>query len=416
MEKEPGKPDTPDTPATIPAPVADTTVRRKLLLVEDDAIIALSEKQILQSHGYDVVISLSGQEAIDTITADPSIELVLMDIDLGNGLDGTDTAEIILREHDIPILFISSHTEPVIIERTEKITSYGYIVKGSSETALNASIKMAFKLYHAHQELKLKNNELKRVSSRLSVAQQAAATGIWDWDVITGCIEWTPELFVLFGLVPAETAASFDTWRKVLHPEDVELAEMRIKQAVQNHTCLDSEYRIVLPDGQIRWINALGKCNYDAQGNALDMTGICIDITEKMLSKQALADSRTSYRLLFENIHEGYTYCRMMYENGQPVDFIYLEVNPAFRKLTGLEHVTGKRVTEVIPGIREAHPELFRLYHQVASSGKSERIELCFKPLDIWLSISVYSDTKDHFIAVFETIAGKKTAMAGNRE
>jgi DNA-binding NarL/FixJ family response regulator len=76
-----------------------------------------------------------------------------MDINLGPGIDGTDAAQAILVEHDIPVLFLSSHTEPEVVEKTEGITSYGYIVKNSGEMVLFASIKMAFRLFESKKAL-----------------------------------------------------------------------------------------------------------------------------------------------------------------------------------------------------------------------------------------------------------------------
>ena len=100
-----------------------------------------------------------GQKAIEAMKSSDDIDLILMDIDLGEGIDGTETAEIILKEHDVPVVFLSSHTEPVVVDKTEKITSYGYIVKNGGETVLLASLNMAFKLYRAHREQK-KQEEL----------------------------------------------------------------------------------------------------------------------------------------------------------------------------------------------------------------------------------------------------------------
>ena len=62
---------------------------------------------------------------------------------------------------------------------------------------------------------------------------------------------------------------------------------------------------------------------------------------------------------MFENMLNGYAYCRMLFEAGEPRDFIYLNVNHAFETLTGLRDVTGKKVSEIIPGLRESDPELF---------------------------------------------------------
>ncbi len=126
---------------------------KTILLVEDEALIALAEKKALERYGYTVVTTSSGEKAIGIMQADPAIDLVLMDIDLGSGLDGTETAAMILAGHNLPIVFLSSHAEPEIVEKTEKITSYGYVVKNSNITVLDASIKMAFKLFKARETL-----------------------------------------------------------------------------------------------------------------------------------------------------------------------------------------------------------------------------------------------------------------------
>ncbi len=127
--------------------------QKVILLVEDEALIALEKKVILEKNGYKVTIAHSGEQAIQTLAAASNIDIILMDIDLGKGMDGTDAAVNILEHHDVPIVFISSHTEREIVEKTERITSYGYIVKNSDETVLLASVKMAFRLFEAKQKL-----------------------------------------------------------------------------------------------------------------------------------------------------------------------------------------------------------------------------------------------------------------------
>lgn len=123
--------------------------RKTLLLVEDEALVALAETKVLQDAGYTVHHLRSGEEAIAFVTANP-VDLILMDIDLGPGIDGTVAAQRILEQHDLPLLFVSSHTEKDVVERAEQISSYGYVVKHSGDTVLLASIRMAFRLFEAH--------------------------------------------------------------------------------------------------------------------------------------------------------------------------------------------------------------------------------------------------------------------------
>ncbi len=134
------------------------------------------------------------------------------------------------------------------------------------------------------------------------------------------------------------------------------------------------------------------------------------EISDRRIAEDSSRESEKRYGSLFVNMLEGLAHCEMVFENGQPVDFIYHDVNEAFARLTGLKDVTGKRVTEVVPGIRETNPELFDLYGRVATTGIPEKIETYVEPLGIWLSLSVYCPEPRHFVAVFENITPRKQA------
>ncbi|MFW5862500.1 MAG: PAS domain S-box protein [Spirochaetota bacterium] len=125
---------------------------KTILLVEDEAIIALSQSQTIESYGYRVITAMSGEEALEIVTGNQSIDLVLMDIDLGAGMDGTETAERIMKLRMLPIVFLTSHTEKEMVDRVKGITRYGYVVKNSGEFVLMESINMAFELYDAHRQ------------------------------------------------------------------------------------------------------------------------------------------------------------------------------------------------------------------------------------------------------------------------
>lgn len=118
------------------------------------------------------------------------------------------------------------------------------------------------------------------------------------------------------------------------------------------------------------------------------------------------------YRSLFDNMMNGFAYCRIILDEGKPQDFVYLSVNGAFERQTGLKDVVGKKVTEVIPGIRETDPGLFELYGRVAMTGKAEEFETYVEALDQWYWISVYSPAREHFVAVFDVITERKRTEA----
>jgi PAS domain S-box-containing protein len=143
---------------------------------------------------------------------------------------------------------------------------------------------------------------LRDTTERLDMAQRAARVGMWDWNVVGGSIEWSPLMFDIFGLDRLKCPPGFDSWRSAVHPEDRDTAAKRIEQALAQRALLDSDYRIVLPNGEIRWINASGEGRYDGNGQPLRMLGICRDITERKRAEEALRESEGRVRAKLDAI------------------------------------------------------------------------------------------------------------------
>ncbi len=134
-------------------------IQKKILLVEDDVLIAMAEKKELESYDYRVKTANTGEKAIKLVREE-DFDLILMDVNLGSAMDGTEVAQKILKTYDIPILFLSAYIDKEVVKKTEKITSYGYVVKNSGITVLDASIKMAFKLFETRRNLEEQKSHL----------------------------------------------------------------------------------------------------------------------------------------------------------------------------------------------------------------------------------------------------------------
>ena len=109
-------------------------------------------------------------------------------------------------------------------------------------------------------------------------------------------LDWSVEFFDLFGLNSATDNASFATWRKCVHPADLEAAEQHISAAIRDRTPLFNEYRILLPSGEVRWIAAYGDSYCDENNQPIRMLGICVDCTASKAAEEDLA--RTHDRLV----------------------------------------------------------------------------------------------------------------------
>jgi two-component sensor histidine kinase/DNA-binding response OmpR family regulator len=146
---------------------------KKILIVDDDSDFANVSQMVLNEYGYDVYWSKNGEEAIDFID-NQNINLILMDIDLGNELDGIETSKIILNKHDVPIIFLSYHSELAYFKKIENILNYGYVVKSSPLIILLNSIRVALELFETKisnqkiiNELSTKNIQISNMENKL---------------------------------------------------------------------------------------------------------------------------------------------------------------------------------------------------------------------------------------------------------
>jgi PAS domain S-box-containing protein len=140
------------------------------------------------------------------------------------------------------------------------------------------------------------------------------------------------------------------------------------------------------------------------------------DISERKRAEAALRDIEGRYRSLFQNMLNGFAYCRMIFEQGRPVDFVYIAVNSVFENLTGLKNVVGKKVSEVIPGLQEKDPEMLEIYGRVVQTGKPEKFEIYTESLKMWFAVSAYRPQEGYFVAVFDVITQRKEAERVLRE
>jgi len=135
------------------------------------------------------------------------------------------------------------------------------------------------------------------------------------------------------------------------------------------------------------------------------------ELAERQQVEDTIREKENLYQSMFENMLDGFAYCRILFdERGNPIDFIYLAVNNMFRTITGLDNVVGKKVTDVLPGIRASNPELFEIYGRVARTGEPERFEIFLGPFNKWLYVSTYRTNPERFVAIFEDITDLKQA------
>ena len=199
------------------------------------------------------------------------------------------------------------------------------------------------------------------------------------------------------------------TFAAITHPDDEQISLDALRALLsRNVATYRFEKRYRHRDGRYIWAQVATTLVCDDGGQPLHFITDVQDITTRKNAVEALARSEHLYRRLFQHMLNGFAHCRMTYEEGQPVDWVYLNVNEAFERLTGLNDVEGKKVTEVIPGLREQNPELFEIYGRVASTLEPERFESYVEGLGEWFSVSAYSTDVGYFNVVFDNITALK--------
>jgi PAS domain S-box-containing protein len=175
--------------------------------------------------------------------------------------------------------------------------------------------------------------------SKLSMATNAAGAGLWNMELDTSLVWVTPITRDLFRFAPDEDL-TYESFFKVIHPEDRELVHQAVQKAIQSGENLHCDYRVVLPDGSIRWVAARGQRHIASTGEPDRMMGVSIDITERKEAEEALKD-----RLRFERLLSGLS-ARFV---NMPPDRIDSEIEDGLRQILEFGHVDRCALLRLLP-------------------------------------------------------------------
>lgn len=171
-----------------------------------------------------------------------------------------------------------------------------YIVRNEHGTVM--------RMVGAMQDVTATQSALQALSdseNRLTMAMTAGLMGSWDWNVLTGDMQWSPGHFSLLGLQPDQVRPSFESWAACVHPEDLPHVKAILGDTMQAHKEYVADFRVVWPDGSLHWMAGRGRYEYDSNGRCTRMIGIMTDITERKQSEQALQETEARLRLAIES-------------------------------------------------------------------------------------------------------------------
>ena len=132
------------------------------------------------------------------------------------------------------------------------------------------------------------HEQLPNMHDIVRVGEGASGIGTWDWNLVTGEVSWSPDLYRLLG-IPETVEPSIAAWEKLVHPDDLERTYQLLRQVRESGTVLDTEFRILGPNGTTRWICSLARVFRDETGRAVRLSGLNVDLTESRYGEQRAA-------------------------------------------------------------------------------------------------------------------------------
>lgn len=257
-------------------------------------------------------------------------------------------------------------------------------------------------------KLSNKNKELRKLNVRLELATDSAGIGIWELNLKNNSIIWDKNMYSSYGIKENNVQNKYEVWRNSVHPDDLETAERALQKAIINHEIFEQEFRIIRPDGDIRFLKVFGALTYDVDGTPDRMIGVNYDISELKNTQVKLTQQMNEYNLLFNNMSLGFAEHQMLYdESGFPVDYRFIKVNPAFEKMTGLsaDKIINRTVKEIFP---KTESYWIENYGAVAKTGKSIVLRNYSVELDKYFEVFAFSTKEDRFAVIVSDVSNEE--------
>ncbi|NQU59210.1 MAG: CHASE domain-containing protein, partial [Rhodospirillales bacterium] len=189
--------------------------------------------------------------------------------------------------------------QPSFFEAHQQYQSWGVLLFGLLLSAL-----LSYVLFMNQRRtdiirdtVKIRTQEFEESEYRLSLALRASNAGYWARDLRTQEIIWSDENARLLGYEPGQPKASFENWISSIHPDEREFVSKTFFKSIADQSEINLEYRVILPSGDIRWINNIGSSIIDKNGETIVVTGIQFDITERKLIEEKVTAAMKSVEI-----------------------------------------------------------------------------------------------------------------------
>ncbi|MBN2159326.1 MAG: PAS domain S-box protein [Spirochaetes bacterium] len=310
---------------------------QRILIVEDDMVAGVYFQQMLVEQGFDVAGPASSVEEMMASIADARPDLIIIDIILSGVKDGIEAARFIAERHDIPFIYLTSHTDPDTIARAKATGPYGFLLKPVNPSELAVAIEFA--IYRHGMEKELRERERKY---RLLADNMLDMVGMCDpWGIFTYV---SPSYAAVLGY-PEEELLGRPLYA-IIHPEDLPAIRDIATRSADDDASGIAAYRVIHRDGRVLWFESKWKVLTGEDGRTLAAVFSMRDITDFKRIERALLESEEKFRYLFELSADA----QLLVDGGRIID-----CNSAAVNLFGAvskEQILEKRPHELSPDIQ----------------------------------------------------------------
>ncbi|OOZ41013.1 hypothetical protein BOW53_05685 [Solemya pervernicosa gill symbiont] len=245
-----------------------------ILLVEDDPDLTEYLELYLSNSGYRIAGCFSsGEEAVKNVS-ELHPDLILMDIVLGGEIDGIEAARQIHQDLDIPLLYLTAHTDENFLQRAKITSPFAYILKPFNERELHLTIHFALQKHRMERDIR-------ESQQHLASAQRIGKMGSWEWNIEADTLKWSDEIYRIFGLAPQQFDANYGAFLDMVHEDDRERVKQAVDAALYRSRDYDIDHQIRLHNGSIKVVHEQAEVLFDNNGTPLQMIGTVQDITER---------------------------------------------------------------------------------------------------------------------------------------
>lgn len=252
-----------------------------ILIADDDKVIRLTLRRVMKQAGYRVIEAENGKQCLtEYIKHRPDVVLLDAVMPIMDGFAACKYLRSLAGSSPLIFLITSLEDDVSITQGFEEGVD-DFVLKPIHWKLLQKRVGYLL-------QAKRTKEALRESEASLSVAQRVAHIGSWDLDLVTNKLQWSAEIYQIFGFLDYEVSATYDLLLERIHPDDRVFVQYAMDRALYEHETFSIDHRIVRPDETERIVHSRAEVIFNEDGWATRMVGIIHDITERKQAENKL--------------------------------------------------------------------------------------------------------------------------------